>query len=385
MKQLYFLLILTLSFGVYSQFTGSVLTYNFDTKTGGGFITAYDSDETTYTGTKLQAGYVGVFGDADPNNLGAVKCPKSSGNSSLPNPQTGNNLGKTSYFSARFPNTKPTTSNGPGYPGLNVSVASKVHYSVAFKGWQITDNSGNNFQFNLKTADNKVIATIKLEQSKNADGDYLSDQLRIVGNIWNNNDAGTQKSAGHFGTGSGISTTPINIGITIDYESNSWAFWTGSPGNTSGFVFEYGGITGTLGTATSTASVATSPPIADHISFAWRRPAGGTASEEGIIGTEDYIIVDQVKVHQGNYINTLSIDDFTDDNSFNVYPNPADNFVILQNAKVGNKVDLFDVVGKKVKSFNVESEIQQMDISELKTGVYFARSNQQQAIKIIKR
>jgi len=41
--------------------------------------------------------------------------------------------------------------------------------------------------------------------------------------------------------------------------------------------------------------------------------------------------------------------------------------------------------GKKVKSFNVESEIQQMDISELKTGVYFARSNQQQAIKIIKR
>jgi hypothetical protein len=260
-----------------------------------------------------------------------------------------------------------------------------VHYSVAFKGWQITDNSGNNFQFNLKTADNKMIATIKLEQAKNAGGDYVSDQLRIVGNIWNNNASGTQKSAGHFGTGSGASTTPINIGITIDYESNSWAFWTGSPGNTSGFEYEYDGITGTFGTTTNTASVATSPPIADHISIAWRRPAGGTASAVGIIGTEDYIIVDQVKVHQGNYINTLSIDDFADDNSFNIYPNPADNFIVLQNAKVGNKVDLFDVVGKKVKSFNIESESQQMDISELIKGVYFVRSNQQEAIKIIKK
>ena len=385
MKQLYFLLILTLSFGVYSQSTGSVITYNFDTKNDGSFITAYDTEETTYAGTKVQAGYAGIFGDADPNNPGAVKCPKSTGNSSLPIP-SGTNLGKTNYFSARFPNTKPASANGPEYPGLNVSVESKVHYSVAFKGWQITDNSGNNFQFNLKTADNKIIATIKLEQAKNADNAYVSDQLRIIGNIWNNNAAGTQKSAGHFGTGSGTSTTPINIGITIDYESNSWAFWTGSPGNTNGFAFEYGGISGTFGdAATNTTSIATSPPIADHISIAWRRPAGGSATAEGTVGTEDYIIVDQVKVSQGNYINTLSIDDFADDNSFNIYPNPADNYIVLQNAKVGDKVDLFDVVGKKVKSFNVESEIQQMDISELKTGVYFARSNQQEAIKIIKR
>ena len=73
------------------------------------------------------------------------------------------------------------------------------------------------------------------------------------------------------------------------------------------------------------------------------------------------------------------------EDSFTIYPNPADNFVILQNAKVGEKLDLFDVVGKKVKSFQVESESQQLDVSELKTGVYFARSNQVEAIKIIKK
>jgi nitrous oxidase accessory protein NosD len=89
-----------------------------------------------------------------------------------------------------------------------------------------------------------------------------------------------------------------------------------------------------------------------------------------------------------NYVDTVnytaSVDEFMQ-SSFSVYPNPADNYIVLQNAIVGDKVVLFDVVGKKVKSFNVESESQQMDISELKTGVYFARSNQQEAIKIIKR
>lgn len=393
MKQLYFLLILTLSFGVYSQTQtkGSILTFNFDTKEDGSFITGYEAKETTYTGSKAQVGYVGVLGDADPNNSGAIKCPKSTGASSLPIP-TGKNQGKTNYYSARYPNTNlidhdndVDTPNQPKSPGLNVSTASKVHFSVAFKGWKITDNSGNNFHFRLKTADNKVIASIKLEQSQNSTGP-VSNQVRIVGNIWNNNANGTTKNAGHFGTGSGTSTTPVNIGITIDYLQNTWAFWTDNPGNTEGFTYNYGQISGTLGGSdTKTTSVTTSPPIVDHMQFVWTRPAGGSASQEGTVGTEDYIILDQIKVHQGNYVNTLSIDDFADDNSFNIYPNPADNFVVLQNAKVGDKLDLFDVVGKKVKSFQVESESQQLDISELKTGVYFARSNQLEAIKIIKK
>jgi len=48
MKQLYFLLILTLSFGVYSQ---GVFTYNFDVTTGGVFFkTALDADDSTWGG-----------------------------------------------------------------------------------------------------------------------------------------------------------------------------------------------------------------------------------------------------------------------------------------------------------------------------------------------
>jgi hypothetical protein len=59
--------------------------------------------------------------------------------------------------------------------------------------------------------------------------------------------------------------------------------------------------------------------------------------------------------------------------------------VVLQNAKVGDNVTLFDVVGKQLRSFTVESESQQVDISDLNSGVYFASFNQQETIKILKK
>jgi hypothetical protein len=89
-----------------------------------------------------------------------------------------------------------------------------------------------------------------------------------------------------------------------------------------------------------------------------------------------------------NYIDTVnytaSVGDFMEE-SFAIYPNPADNFVILQNAKIGDNVTLFDVVGKQLRSFTVESESQQVDISDLNSGVYFASFNQQETIKILKK
>ena len=391
MKQLYFLLILTLSFGVYSQTTGSVLTYNFDSATNAaGFVTAYDDAETSYTGTKVQAGYLGILGVPATNHPGAIKCPKDDGSSGLPKLPTTNAsgatvAGSTAWYSARFPNTSTNNGRTP-FPSLNVDVSGKVHYSIAFKGWQITNGSNNNFQFNLKNSENKMIACIKIEQDK-SEGAFVDDKVRIVGTLWNNTGAGKQYSVGHFGVGSGTNTTtPVNVGITIDYVNDTWAFFTGTPGNIAGFTGgTYSGHTGTFGTTDGTLAISTAPPIPDFISFGFRRPAGGTNTTEGTVGTEDYIIIDQIKVHQGEYVNTLSTEDLAMEDSFAIYPNPADNFVVLQNAKVGEKLDLFDVVGKKVRSFNVESESQKLDISDLKTGVYFARSNQLEAIKIIKR
>ena len=227
--------------------------------------------------------------------------------------------------------------------------------------------------------------SLKLEQATVSSGGVTSSVpgvIRVVGQTWNNTTNGQFRNAGNLATGTAnaVYNTPINIGVTIDYDTDSWAFWTGSPGNTSGFDSPKSGISGTISNASFL-------PIAafDHLIVNIRRPAGGTAQAEGTVGTEDYWIVDQIKIDTGTYTNTLSTEDLAMEDSFAIYPNPADNFVVLQNAKVGDKLDLFDVVGKKVRSFNVESESQQLDISDLKTGVYFARSNQLEAIKIIKR
>jgi hypothetical protein len=403
MKQLYFLLILTLSFGVYSQ---GYMTWNFqantntDENTGETTVTtafgaqASESSYISSTDASATQGYLGYMGASfTGNNDGSATAPKG-----LPKAN-----GQTSTFSQRYPNTvkKATGNSTPASDGATSPAiqSGKLHISVAFKEWLMTNDSGNTFELKIRSFDNgnnpstignspKTIMSLKLEQASvtsNGVSSTVPGVIRVVGQTWNNTTNGQFRNAGNLATGTAnaVYNTPINIGVTIDYDTNTWAFWTGSPGDTSGFASPKGGISGTIpGTFGTTAA-----PIAafDHLIVNVRRPAGGTATAEGTVGTEDYWIVDQIKIDTGTYTNTLSTEDLAMEDSFAIYPNPADNFVVLQNAKVGDKLDLFDVVGKKVKSFNVESESQQMDISELKTGVYFARSNQQEAIKIIKR
>ena len=117
----------------------------------------------------------------------------------------------------------------------------------------------------------------------------------------------------------------------------------------------------------------------------FRRPAGGTNAAEGTVGTEDYIIIDQIKVSQGAYVNTLSVDNSVDGISFNIYPNPANDFIFIENISIGSKVDLFNVVGKNIKSFEIESHNQRLDINGLNSGVYFVKVGDKAAAKFVKR
>ena len=398
MKQLYFLRILTLSFGVYSQ---GVFTYNFDVTTGGVFFkTALDAGESTWGGSTsgdnnqkpAAAGYLGVIGNAATaaNGAEAPGCVIVPGNKLPKQTNTGYT---TNIYTQRYPNTaRPASSGGPA-KSLGLS-AGKVHFSMALKGWKLTDGSGNSLQLKLRNTNAQVVASLVVRPNPNQAG-----QVHFVGNVYNADTNGVQKTGGHFGTGSAnvVYTSPVVVGVTVDFDNNTWEFWAGAPGDNEGLTWSNSTTkTGTFGANDSTDGdgndIATTTSLAgvviDHFVVTVQRPAGAANTNTGTTGADDYYLLDQIKVSAPNYEDTVnytaSVDEFMQ-SSFSVYPNPADNYIVLQNAKVGDKVDLFDVVGKKVKSFNVESEIQQMDISELKTGVYFARSNQQQAIKIIKR
>lgn len=69
-----------------------------------------------------------------------------------------------------------------------------------------------------------------------------------------------------------------------------------------------------------------------------------------------------------------SIDEIKGKISFELYPNPAQNVInITYNTAVTQsvKVEFFDMLGKLIMSKNINKSITSMDVSGLKSGVYF--------------
>lgn len=85
----------------------------------------------------------------------------------------------------------------------------------------------------------------------------------------------------------------------------------------------------------------------------------------------------------------LSVQDFIS-NKFNVFPNPASNVVIINNAEniTIEQVEVFDISGKTVKTqqFNNENQVQ-LNIEELASGTYMLhiQTNEGMAVKKIVR
>ena len=369
MKHLYLLLIFTLSFSVYSQ---GIFTYNFDdTNNATGFKTAIDASESSWGGvatadggavdqTPAAAGYMGVIGtDADPTLYpGCVDAPGT---------KTANAI-----YSQKYPNTtRPAAQGGPAKSlGLNTG---KVHLTVAFQAWKITNGSNNEIEVRLQNSDLHRMISVRIQQHK-VSGTPVDDQIRFVGVTYNGTQNGQQKTAGLFPVGS-ENTTPMVLGATIDFDANTWEFWTDAPGTSAGLASTNAGLTGTFGTDGTQ-------------SITGQTVDAMTIMVKGNNGADDYFIIDQIKVSGPDYIDTVS--QTASVNEFNkslltIYPNPADNFISIENLLVDSKVELIDVVGKKIKSFKIESQNQKLDINDLNSGVYFVKVDDKATAKFIKR
>lgn len=100
-----------------------------------------------------------------------------------------------------------------------------------------------------------------------------------------------------------------------------------------------------------------------------------------------YIGVDQtgsIEFEEYSTSFTASLGDALN-NNIHIYPNPAQDFVFIDNASIDDNINVFNVVGKRVMSFKIETENQQVDITELKSGIYFLRLNNGQATKLLKK
>jgi hypothetical protein len=71
-----------------------------------------------------------------------------------------------------------------------------------------------------------------------------------------------------------------------------------------------------------------------------------------------------------------------------VYPNPATTLLTVENAGVGTKLEVYDVVGKLMQRTKLEGAKEQIDISHLSPGMYLlrftARDGQQGNVKFVK-
>ena len=68
-----------------------------------------------------------------------------------------------------------------------------------------------------------------------------------------------------------------------------------------------------------------------------------------------------------------------------IYPNPAQNYFIAENAAINDNLEIFNVGGKLIKTQTIHSVNEKIDIEELNRGIYFVRVNDSRAVRLIKK
>ena len=81
---------------------------------------------------------------------------------------------------------------------------------------------------------------------------------------------------------------------------------------------------------------------------------------------------------------TASVDENHQSNIV-LYPNPADTYFIADNAAANDKLEIYNVAGKLVKSSVIQSNNQKINIENLTSGIYFAKINDRKALRLIKK
>lgn len=100
------------------------------------------------------------------------------------------------------------------------------------------------------------------------------------------------------------------------------------------------------------------------------------------IGTEGTYFFDNIKVYEGSLPTEPSAIDNAIAESLTVYPNPATNNITISNIEQGTEVSIINTIGSIVMLKTAETESLTIDISDLKSGMYFI-SNGNSTTKVI--
>ena len=104
-------------------------------------------------------------------------------------------------------------------------------------------------------------------------------------------------------------------------------------------------------------------------------------------GSGGYISADQngtVEFHSITVSPTASVAE-NHQSTIVLYPNPADTYFIVDNAAANDRLEIYNVAGKLVKSLVIQSNNERISIEDLTSGIYFAKINARKALRLIKK
>lgn len=85
------------------------------------------------------------------------------------------------------------------------------------------------------------------------------------------------------------------------------------------------------------------------------------------------------------YSDALLAANETSKTKISVYPNPASDFVIIENLKTNSIIEVIDNSGKLLKTISNKSSREEIDIKRLTPGIYYLKTNGKNIQKIIKK
>ena len=68
-----------------------------------------------------------------------------------------------------------------------------------------------------------------------------------------------------------------------------------------------------------------------------------------------------------------------------IYPNPSDRYFVVENSVLNDNLEIYNVVGKLIKTQTIKSANEKINIEKLNRGIYFVRVNDREAVRLIKK
>ena len=155
----------------------------------------------------------------------------------------------------------------------------------------------------------------------------------------------------------------LGCGMAIDFNKDGDFEDSGEklflPSYTASSSFTYSG----------TFSILSSVATGNYRMRIWNRlgNAGPGSTVDSTCGTYGYGTYTDYSV---NISNTLSTEAFKDKSSLKIYPNPAFDFVKIENNEEIKAVEVYDVSGKRIESLAVKGKTLSVDVSKFEKGIY---------------